>query len=58
MLISFREGIELPFELPPFPRASELADAGIYSYHLFPNTSIVYGGTRSFLFVISSWPIP
>jgi phenylpropionate dioxygenase-like ring-hydroxylating dioxygenase large terminal subunit len=57
MLIGFREGITLPFELPPFPRASELADAGIYSYHLFPNTSIVYGGSRSFLFLISSWPL-
>lgn len=57
MLISFREGMVLPFGLPPFPRASELADAGIYSYHLFPNLSIVYGGSRSFLFLISSWPL-
>ncbi len=57
MLISFKGGISLPFELPPFPRASELADAGIYSYHLFPNASIVYGGTRSFLFLITSWPL-
>ena len=57
MLISFKGGISLPFELPPFPRASALADAGIYSYHLFPNASIVYGGTRSFLFLITSWPL-
>ncbi|MGH8311189.1 MAG: RHO alpha subunit C-terminal catalytic domain-containing protein, partial [Steroidobacteraceae bacterium] len=57
MLISFRAGVALPFELPPFPRASTLADLGIYSYHVFPNTSIVYGGSRSFLFLISSWPL-
>jgi phenylpropionate dioxygenase-like ring-hydroxylating dioxygenase large terminal subunit len=57
MLIGFRSGIALPFELPPFPKASELADRGIYSYHLFPNTSIVFGGSRSFLFLISSWPL-
>jgi phenylpropionate dioxygenase-like ring-hydroxylating dioxygenase large terminal subunit len=57
MLIGFRDGVVLPFTLPPFPQASPLADAGIYSYHLFPNTSIVYGGTRSFLFLISSWPL-
>ena len=57
MLIRFKQGISLPFELPPFPHASALADEGIYSYHLFPNTSIVYGGTRSFLFIISSWPL-
>jgi phenylpropionate dioxygenase-like ring-hydroxylating dioxygenase large terminal subunit len=57
MLIRFKPGIVLPFDLPAFPRANRLADEGIYSYHLFPNTSIVYGGSRSFLFVISSWPL-
>ena len=57
MLIGFRKGVVLPFPLPPFAQASPLADLGIYSYHLFPNTSIVYGGTRSFLFLISSWPL-
>ena len=57
MLVGFRKGVVLPFPLPPFPQASPLADLGIYSYHLFPNTSIVYGGTRSFLFLISSWPL-
>jgi len=57
MLIRFKAGVSLPFSLPPFPRANRLADEGIYSYHLFPNTSLVYGGTRSFLFVISSWPL-
>jgi hypothetical protein len=57
MLIGFRDGVELPFGLPNFPRASELADMGIYSYHLFPNTSIVYGGARCFLFLITTWPL-
>ena len=57
MLIGFRGGFVMPFTLPPFPQASPLADLGIYSYHLFPNLSIVYGGSRSFLFLISSWPL-
>lgn len=42
--------------LPSFPAASALADRGIYSYHLFPNTSVVFGGS-ALLFLISSWPV-
>jgi phenylpropionate dioxygenase-like ring-hydroxylating dioxygenase large terminal subunit len=57
MLIHSRDGGALPIDLPAFPQASELASRGIYSYHLFPNTSIVFGGTPSVAFLISSWPV-
>jgi phenylpropionate dioxygenase-like ring-hydroxylating dioxygenase large terminal subunit len=56
MLIHNRTGEPLPIALPAFPGASELASIGIYSYHLFPNTSIVFGGSPSMVFLISSWP--
>lgn len=56
MLIHSKDG-PLPVDLPGFPQASELASVGIYSYHLFPNTSIVFGGTPAVVFFISSWPI-
>jgi phenylpropionate dioxygenase-like ring-hydroxylating dioxygenase large terminal subunit len=57
MLIAGREGKELRFDLPAFPGASPLASCGIYSYHLFPNTSIVFAGTPAFALLISSWPL-
>jgi phenylpropionate dioxygenase-like ring-hydroxylating dioxygenase large terminal subunit len=57
MLIHSKDGNPLPIDLPGFPKASELAGRGIYSYHLFPNTSIVFGGTPALLFMISSWPL-
>jgi nitrite reductase/ring-hydroxylating ferredoxin subunit len=57
MLVHSKDGTPLPIDLPPFPGASPLAKYGIYSYHLFPNTSIVYGGAPSILFCISSWPL-
>lgn len=57
MLIHNTSGEPLPIDLPGFPQASPLAGQGIYSYHLFPNTSIVFGGTPAIAFLISSWPI-
>jgi phenylpropionate dioxygenase-like ring-hydroxylating dioxygenase large terminal subunit len=57
MLVHSRTGEPFPIDLPPFPGASPLADCGIYSYHLFPNTSVVFGGTRALAFLTSSWPI-
>ena len=57
MLVHSRDGATFPIDLPPFPGASQLADCGIYSYHLFPNTSIVFGGTPALAFLISSWPL-
>ena len=57
MLIHTTTGEALPIVLPTFPGASDLASRGIYSYHLFPNTSIVFGGTPAIAFMISSWPL-
>lgn len=57
MLVHSREGTSLSVDLPAFPGASPLASCGIYSYHLFPNTSIVFGGMPSLAFLISSWPL-
>jgi nitrite reductase/ring-hydroxylating ferredoxin subunit len=57
MLIHNTSGEPLPIDLPGFPQANELAGQGIYSYHLCPNTSIVFGGTPAIAFMISSWPI-
>ncbi len=57
MLIHNTSGEPLPIDLPGFPQASDLASRGIYSYHLFPNTSIVFGGTPAIAFLISSWPL-
>jgi phenylpropionate dioxygenase-like ring-hydroxylating dioxygenase large terminal subunit len=57
MLVHNRDGQSFPVDLPGFPGASKLAHYGIYSYHFFPNTSIVFGGTPAVLFFISSWPL-
>lgn len=57
MLVHSRDGISLPIPLPGFPGASPLASYGIYSYHAFPNTSIVFGGSPALAFCISSWPL-
>jgi hypothetical protein len=57
MLVHSRYDGAFPIDLPPFPGASTLASCGIYSYHLFPNTSIVFGGTPALAFLISSWPL-
>jgi nitrite reductase/ring-hydroxylating ferredoxin subunit len=57
MLVHSRDGGAFPIDLPPFPGANALAGCGIYSYHLFPNTSIVFGGTPALAFLISSWPL-
>ena len=56
MLVHSRDEGPFPIDLPAFPGASPLANCGIYSYHLFPNTSIVFGGSPTLAFLISSWP--
>ncbi len=56
MLVHSRDDAAFPIDLPTFPGASPLADCGIYSFHLFPNTSIVFGGSPALAFLISSWP--
>ena len=57
MLVHSRDGKAFPIDLPGFPGASPLANCGIYSFHLFPNTSIVFGGSPALAFLISSWPV-
>jgi phenylpropionate dioxygenase-like ring-hydroxylating dioxygenase large terminal subunit len=60
MLISLREGVPLTGTMP-FPPAFEglgdLPDSGTFSYHVFPNLSIVFVGA-GFLFLITNWPLP
>jgi phenylpropionate dioxygenase-like ring-hydroxylating dioxygenase large terminal subunit len=54
MLIRFRR--ELPaLPLPRFAGDARLAELGIYSFHLFPNLSVVFGGP-SFGFFITTFP--
>jgi len=54
MLIRFKHALpELP--LPRFEGDTELAELGIYSFHVFPNLSIVFGGP-SFAFFIHAFP--
>lgn len=54
MLIRFRQ--ELPsLPTPRFAGDTSLAELGIYSFHVFPNLSIVFGGP-SFGFFITTLP--
>lgn len=59
MLISLREGVPLTGAMP-FPPAFEglgdLPDSGTFSFHVFPNLSIVFVGP-GFLFLITNWPV-
>ena len=56
MLIRLHEGIEVTSPLPPlFGGVGDLPSAGTFSYHVFPNLSIVFGGP-GFLFFITNWP--
>ena len=59
MLIRTQDGRSIadlmPFE-PVFDGLGDLPDAGTFSYHVFPNLSIVFSG-RGFVFFITNWPI-
>jgi phenylpropionate dioxygenase-like ring-hydroxylating dioxygenase large terminal subunit len=44
----------LPFP-PVFDGIGDLPEIGTFSYHVFPNLSIVFSG-RGFLFFITNWP--
>lgn len=56
MLINLRDGVELTTPLQPvFTTLGELPDSGTFSYHVFPNLSIVFSG-RGFVFLITNWP--
>ena len=58
MLIRLREGLPLT-GMMPFPSlfdgVGDLPESGTFSYHVFPNLSIVFVG-RGFLFLITNWP--
>lgn len=60
MLISLREGVPLtgmmPFP-PLFHGLGDLPESGTFSYHVFPNLSVVFVGA-GFLFLITNWPLP
>src|SRR3546814_10396060 len=60
MLISLREGVPLtgarPFP-PLFEGLGDLPESGTFSYHVFPNLSIVFVG-HGFVFFITNWPKP
>jgi nitrite reductase/ring-hydroxylating ferredoxin subunit len=58
MLVPYRDGIDAA-SLSPFPclfpGLGDLPSSGTFSYHVFPNLSIVFGGT-GFVFLITNWP--
>jgi phenylpropionate dioxygenase-like ring-hydroxylating dioxygenase large terminal subunit len=60
MLITVRDGARLtgksPFP-PIFEQLGDLPDSGTFSYHVFPNLSIVFVG-KGFVFLITNWPLP
>ena len=56
MLIRFHEGLRVTTPLPTlFPGVGDLPAAGTFSYHVFPNLSIVFGNA-GFVFFITNWP--
>jgi phenylpropionate dioxygenase-like ring-hydroxylating dioxygenase large terminal subunit len=55
MLIRFRRELPRELPLPRFRGDTALAELGIYSFHVFPNLSIVFGGPH-FAFVIATFP--
>jgi phenylpropionate dioxygenase-like ring-hydroxylating dioxygenase large terminal subunit len=60
MLIGLREGVPLTGRMPfdaLFEGLGDLPESGTFSYHVFPNLSIVFVG-RGFLFLITNWPRP
>lgn len=56
MLINFRNAFPTGLPLPPFTGGNELCTQGIYSFHLFPNLSVVFGGPN-LCFFIAVWPL-
>jgi phenylpropionate dioxygenase-like ring-hydroxylating dioxygenase large terminal subunit len=55
MLIRFRHALPADLPLPRFAGDTALAELGIYSFHVFPNLSLVIGGP-SFGFLITAFP--
>jgi phenylpropionate dioxygenase-like ring-hydroxylating dioxygenase large terminal subunit len=56
MLIRLHDGIDVASPLPPlFDGVGDLPSSGTFSYHVFPNLSVVFG-SAGFLFFITNWP--
>jgi phenylpropionate dioxygenase-like ring-hydroxylating dioxygenase large terminal subunit len=55
MLIRFRRELPTDLPVPRFAGDTALAELGIYSFHVFPNLSIVLGGP-SFALLIATFP--
>jgi phenylpropionate dioxygenase-like ring-hydroxylating dioxygenase large terminal subunit len=55
MLIRFREPFPEDLPIPRFEGDTSVAELGIYSFHVFPNLSVVVGGPIS-AFLISAFP--
>lgn len=55
MLIRFRQPWPEDFPIPRFDGDTSVAELGIYSFHVFPNLSIVVGGPTS-AFLITALP--
>ena len=59
MLIATKDGRSMgdlmPFA-PLFDGVGDLPDGGTFSFHVFPNLSIVFSG-RGFVFFITNWPV-
>ncbi|HKY13284.1 MAG TPA: aromatic ring-hydroxylating dioxygenase subunit alpha [Microthrixaceae bacterium] len=56
MLIRLHDGIEMDSPLPAlFEGVGDLPRSGTFSYHVFPNLSVVFGNP-GFLFFITNWP--
>jgi phenylpropionate dioxygenase-like ring-hydroxylating dioxygenase large terminal subunit len=57
MLIPFFDGLDFESPFPPLVHGvDDLPRSGTFSYHVFPNLSIVFGGD-GFLFFITNWPV-
>jgi choline monooxygenase len=56
MLINFRNAFPTGLPMPAFAGANDLCTQGIYSFHLFPNLSVVFGGPN-LCFFIAVWPL-
>jgi phenylpropionate dioxygenase-like ring-hydroxylating dioxygenase large terminal subunit len=58
MLVPYRDGVDgealSPFP-SVFPSLGDLPVRGTFSYHVFPNLSIVFAGS-GFVFLITNWP--
>jgi phenylpropionate dioxygenase-like ring-hydroxylating dioxygenase large terminal subunit len=56
MLIRLHDGVEPTSRLPAlFDGVGDLPSSGTFSYHVFPNLSIVFANP-GFLFLITNWP--